>query len=461
METFESPIFKQTFALLVLVVLVLSYIFRQPPAPAPASPLEMQEQGASDKSGTAAANSDFEKNVKSLEMVLFRKFKWNYLAVYCLVIMSDWLQGPYVYVLYKAYGYDVGEIAVLFVAGFLSSAVFGTIIVSCLTKLSRTFTVLMIGRITGGVATSLLFSVFEAWMVSEFYSRGFKEELLSDIFQWSTFLNGLVAIISGVFANTMVDFFGRNATGYVSPFISALFVLVVAAVVITITWKENYGQKSGSSSSSSEHSTVANIREAVASIRGDFRVLAVGSMQCFFESGMYTFVFMWSPALEAVKADNETLPFGIIFASFMVSIMIGSIVYRVSLEKGYSNEVIARAAFMISVAMFSVAALFIQSKPILFLAFNVFEFACGLYFPSVGTIRGKAVPEETRATVMNVFRVPLNLIVVASLLKVHSMQYTTVFIICAVSNGVSLFFSQRLINVTQNMRPVPTSSTQD
>lgn len=83
--------------------------------------------------------------------------------------------------------------------------------------------------------------------------------------------------------------------------------------------------------------------------------------------------------------------------------MIGSIVYRVSLEKGYSNEVIARAAFMISVAMFSVAALFIQvwgilrfdeccggwqSKPILFLAFNVFEFACGLYFPSVGTIRG-------------------------------------------------------------------------
>lgn len=71
------------------------------------------------------------------------------------------------------------------------------------------------------------------------------------------------------------------------------------------------------------------------------------------------------------------------------------------------------------------------------------------------------MPEETRATVMNVFRVPLNLIVVASLLKVHSMQYTTVFIICAVSNGVSLFFSQRLINVTQNMRPVPTSSTQD
>jgi predicted MFS family arabinose efflux permease len=51
--------------------------------------------------------------------------------------------------------------------------------VSCLTKLSSTFWVLMIGRITGGVATSLLFSVFEAWMVSEFYSRGFKEELLS------------------------------------------------------------------------------------------------------------------------------------------------------------------------------------------------------------------------------------------------------------------------------------------
>jgi predicted MFS family arabinose efflux permease len=37
----------------------------------------------------------------------------------------------------------------------------------CLIKLSSSFTILMVGRILGGISTSLLFSVFESWMVSE------------------------------------------------------------------------------------------------------------------------------------------------------------------------------------------------------------------------------------------------------------------------------------------------------
>jgi hypothetical protein len=141
----------------------------------------------------------------------------------------------------------------------------------------------------------------------------------------------------------------------------------------------------------------------------------------------------------------------------MVSIMIGSIVYRVVLSKGYSNEVIARAAFAVSCSMFITCVfiqvcllLTLQSKFIMFMAFNIFEFSCGLYFPSVGTIRGKLVPEETRATVMNVFRVPLNLIVVCSLLKVHSMAYTTVFGICAVSNLISFYAANRLVVEREN-----------
>ena len=57
---------------------------------------------------------------------------WNllfrYLIVYLLATMSDWLQGPYVYALYHAYGYTQYDIAVLFIAGFGSSAVFGSFI---------------------------------------------------------------------------------------------------------------------------------------------------------------------------------------------------------------------------------------------------------------------------------------------------------------------------------------------
>jgi hypothetical protein len=41
---------------------------------------------------------------------------------------GDWLQGPYVYALYQHYGYSTGDIGKLFIAGFGSSMIFGTVV---------------------------------------------------------------------------------------------------------------------------------------------------------------------------------------------------------------------------------------------------------------------------------------------------------------------------------------------
>ena len=40
-------------------------------------------------------------------------------------------------------------------------------ILSCITKHSPQYKILMLGRILGGIATSLLFSAFESWLVAE------------------------------------------------------------------------------------------------------------------------------------------------------------------------------------------------------------------------------------------------------------------------------------------------------
>lgn len=169
-----------------------------------------------------SAASDAAANIR--HTLLLRK----YLVVYLLAAMSDWLQGPYVYALYDAYGYSQHDIAVLFVAGFGSSMVFGSFVggmadvggrrrfvvifaivyaLSCMTKREsysyyshpdgfaldyssphashgnflihsmddqdfKNFSILMIGRLLGGVATSLLFSVFEAWLIGAHSSAG-------------------------------------------------------------------------------------------------------------------------------------------------------------------------------------------------------------------------------------------------------------------------------------------------
>jgi MFS family permease len=170
---------------------------------------------------------------------------------------SDWLQGPYVYALYKAYGFTKLEIGQLFVAGFSSSMVFGTFVgaladklgrkrmallfcvvygVSCGTKLWNNFIVLMVGRLLAGIATSLLFSVFEAWLVTEHHGRRYSEDSLSRTFALATFSNGLTAIGAGVAASVVA-----KVGGYVAPFLLALVVLILAGVLVARGWTENYG----------------------------------------------------------------------------------------------------------------------------------------------------------------------------------------------------------------------------
>lgn len=47
---------------------------------------------------------------------------------------GDWLQGPYVYYLYSTYGFSKGDIGQLFIAGFGSSMLFGTVVGSLADK---------------------------------------------------------------------------------------------------------------------------------------------------------------------------------------------------------------------------------------------------------------------------------------------------------------------------------------
>ena len=71
-----------------------------------------------------------------------------------------------------------------------------------------------------------------------------------------------------------------------------------------------------------------------------------------------------------------------------------------------------------------------------FLALCCFEFCLGAYMPTVASVKAAWVPEDVRATVYGLFRVPLNLIVVIILLV--SLSSATTFLICSCLLAVSL-----------------------
>ena len=59
-----------------------------------------------------------------------------------------------------------------------------------------------------------------------------------------------------------------------------------------------------------------------------------------------------------------------------------------------------------------------------FVAFLAFEACVGLYFPMMGTLKGDIVPEDMRSTIYNLYRLPLNVIVLMPLLMNFSISTT-------------------------------------
>jgi len=252
-------------------------------------------------------------------------------------------------------------------------------------------------------------------MVYEHKQRGFSPEGLANTFHYATFGNGIVAILAGLAASYVAD-----TWGYVAPFMLALAFLASGTLVVLFSWTENFGDATVDISG-----TFVN---ALNHLKSDSKIVLLGAIQSLFEASMYTFVFMWTPALQDDSSDP--LPFGLIFASYMVSIMIGSTLFAIFVSNWrVEPEVLGKYIFLVAGISLFVPCLF-TNKAVITVAFLMFELSCGLYFPCFGTLRSKYIPETTRSAIMNFFRLPLNGLVVLVLTKVALLSNSTVFMIC-------------------------------
>lgn len=400
----------------------------------------------------------------------FNSFKNNYLLVYSLMMAGDWLQGPYVYFLYSQYGFTKGEIGQLFIAGFGSSMLFGTIvgsladkqgrkracvtycityILSCITKHSPQYKVLMLGRVLGGIATSLLFSAFESWLVAEHFKRGFDSQWLSLTFSKAIFLgNGLVAIVAGLFGNFLVDSLNL---GPVAPFDAASCFLAIGMAVILSSWTENYGDPS------ENKDLLTQFKGAAVAIASDEKIALLGAIQSLFEGSMYTFVFLWTPAL---SPNEEDIPHGFIFATFMLASMLGSsIASRLMAHSSPKVESYMQVVFVVSAAslLLPILTTFLVPSPkvkggsitfagcIQLLGFCTFEACVGIFWPSIMKMRSQYIPEEARSTIMNFFRIPLNIFVCIVLYNVNAFPITVMFGMCSIFLFVASILQRRLL----------------
>eukprot|EP01059_Diplonema_ambulator_P035172 TRINITY_DN8188_c0_g1_i1.p1 TRINITY_DN8188_c0_g1~~TRINITY_DN8188_c0_g1_i1.p1 ORF type:complete len:442 (+),score=91.84 TRINITY_DN8188_c0_g1_i1:34-1326(+) len=380
----------------------------------------------------------------------FKSFQKNYLFVYALVMFSDWLKGPYVYALYDHYGFTKKDIAELFIAGFLSSMICGTYCgsisdkygrrlmclmfcftyaISALTKLVPNYWVLMVGRVLAGIATSLLTTTFETWMVSEHHSRGYVASLLDNTFAWATQINGLVAVFAGVAASAVADRYG-----YQAPFVLAVLPLCVITLVIWSTWNENYGNRS-----------MSPVARGYDILRNSPHLLWLGLSQSCFEAAMFTWVFLWTPAISTPETKSS-LPYGVIFAAFMTCIMLGSLVFEISTHTTFAHLPYVLHGLPILTSIVPIAIP--ENKEIIFSSFLLFESTCGLFFPVYASLRAQHIPEESRAAISNFFRFPMNLLVVTFLFTGAQKDNTSGFTLLFFTHLAGLYCHYKFSRVS-------------
>ena len=168
---------------LLLVTYVISRVF---------APEEKDEPKVSMNGKGSSENSKSNKQLQAE----FNAFRREYLIVYLIIMLADWMQGTHMYTLYLSYNVNISA---LFLTGFLSGALFAPFLGSAVDKFGRKnscifycileiiinllehvedFKTLLLGRVLGGISTNLLFSAFESWMTTHHRQAGFPEAWL-------------------------------------------------------------------------------------------------------------------------------------------------------------------------------------------------------------------------------------------------------------------------------------------
>ena len=78
-----------------------------------------------------------------------------------------------------------------------------------------------------------------------------------------------------------------------------------------------------------------------------------------------------------------------------------------------------------------------DNKLVVFLGFLAFEMCCGVFFPGYGVIKSGEIPEHVRSSVMNIFRIPVNLVVVLVLMQ-KDLEPKKVFGFCTFAHFLGL-----------------------
>ena len=179
----------------------------------------------------------------------------------------------------------------------------------------------------------------------------------------------------------------------------------------------------------------------------------------------------WPPAMKAAVLSSPlwqntvaspAVPYGVIFSGFMAACLLGSSLFsKVNARVQSRVEGPMAAMLALATAALTSATYFgVHHLAVVVAAFFTFELCVGLYFPFIGTLRGKYLPDSHRSVVMNLFGVPLNLIVVSVFLSINRLGIDGALAVASGALGIATAAAAALtFTTTAASTSTPSSST--
>jgi MFS transporter, MFS domain-containing protein family, molybdate-anion transporter len=149
---------------------------------------------------------------------------------------------------------------------------------------------------------------------------------------------------------------------------------------------------------------------------------------------------MWVPTLMAAS-PGTVLPTGLVFSSFMLAMTFGGMLFAILLPFFAGGaEGLCVAVFVVAALAMSVPVFAFDFQSIL-ASFLVLETMVGMFNSCGATLRSQYYPDSMQSSIMSVFRLPLNILVVIGTKLANSASsesaFKAVFCVVVVMHGIA------------------------
>jgi hypothetical protein len=274
---------------------------------------------------------------------------------------------------------------------------------------------------------------------------GFPDDWLTQTFTFLTHSMSLVAAMSGTI--------GQMATSTGGPLGCAGLccgMFACTSVYLVVAWSKDMG---GSKFMLSGF--IFNLKQTIQATKTNKQMTLLMGISALCESSITIFTFYWAPWITSmVVEESHTVPYPIVFATYIAASMSGNYVYQMYSTGGAATNVdsIFQAILFASSTAFFLGAVF-QTPTMAFGISIVVQMCVGGYWPSVGYLRGRYVLPELRATFLTISRMFTLVIAVVVLTTIHHNPML-LLIVCACLNGGAAYL-QHVVTQTDLIRGLP------